>query len=86
MDLSTVSPKYHVAIPKRVRERMGLKPGQVLQVIALPGRIELVPKRPVTELRGFLHCAASFKEKTRSRGRVIAFEPGQGRCGFLGQD
>jgi len=63
MDLSTVSPKYQVVIPKRVRERMGLQPGQVLQVIALPGRIELVPKRPVTELRGFLQGDNTFQRE-----------------------
>ena len=63
MDLSTVSPKYQVVIPKRVRERMGLQPGQVLQVIALPGRIELVPKRPVTELRGFLKGENTFQRE-----------------------
>lgn len=63
MDLSTVSPKYQVVIPKQVRERMGLKPGQVLQVMALPGRIELVPKRSVTELRGFLQGDNTFQRE-----------------------
>jgi len=43
MDVTTVSPKFQVVIPKRVREQFGLSPGQTLQVIALPGRIELVP-------------------------------------------
>jgi len=42
---------------------MGLKPGQVLQVIALPGRIELVPKRSVTELRGFLKGDNTFQRE-----------------------
>jgi AbrB family looped-hinge helix DNA binding protein len=40
MDITTVSPKYQVVIPKRVREHFGLAPGQTLQVIALPGRID----------------------------------------------
>jgi AbrB family looped-hinge helix DNA binding protein len=44
MDAFTVSQKYQVVIPKRVREQFDLKPGQLLQVIALPGRIDLVPK------------------------------------------
>jgi AbrB family looped-hinge helix DNA binding protein len=41
-------------IPKRVREQFGLRPGQTLQVIALPGRIELLPtaKRNNPETRG----------------------------------
>ncbi len=37
MDITTVSPKFQVVIPKRVREQFGLSPGQTLQVIALPG-------------------------------------------------
>jgi AbrB family looped-hinge helix DNA binding protein len=43
MDITTVSSNYQVVIPRRIREQFGLSPGQQLQVIALPGRIELVP-------------------------------------------
>jgi len=50
----TISPKYQVVIPKEVREALGLKPGQKLQAIAFGDRIELVPVRPVQELRGLL--------------------------------
>jgi len=60
MDLATVSPKYQVVIPKRVREQFGLSPGQQLQVIALPGRIELVPSQPPSALRGFLQGDNTF--------------------------
>ena len=63
MELSTVSPKYQVVIPKRVRDQFDLKPGQVLQVIALPGRIELVPRRAVSELRGFLKGENTFERE-----------------------
>jgi len=63
MDVSTVSPKYQVVIPKRVREQFDLKPGQVLQVIALPGRIELVPSRPASSLRGFLEGENTFQRE-----------------------
>ena len=61
MDLTTVSPKYQVVIPKRVRDQFDLKPGQVLQVMALPGRIALVPTRAVSELRGFLKSPNTFE-------------------------
>ena len=63
MDLSTVSPKYQVVIPKRVRDQLDLKPGQVLQVMALPGRIELVPRQAVSELRGFLKGPNTFERE-----------------------
>ena len=41
-------------IPKDVRERVGIRPGQKIQAIAFGDRIELVPLRPPSELRGFL--------------------------------
>jgi AbrB family looped-hinge helix DNA binding protein len=47
-----ISPKYQVVIPKEVRERMGLKPGQQLEVLDFDGHIELVPLRDIKELRG----------------------------------
>lgn len=54
MDVTTVSPKFQVVISKRVREHFGLNPGKTLQVIALPGRIGLVPSQSAEALRGFL--------------------------------
>ena len=50
----TLSPKYQVVIPRRVRESMRLRPGQKLQVLEYDGRIELIPEVSITELRGFL--------------------------------
>jgi AbrB family looped-hinge helix DNA binding protein len=54
MEKVVISPKYQVVIPRRVRERLGLKPGQQVQVIPYENRIELIPLRPARELRGFL--------------------------------
>ena len=54
MSASTLSPKFQVVIPKAVRDRLGLTPGQRLQVFAYDDRIELVPVRPIRKLRGFL--------------------------------
>lgn len=50
----TVSTKYQVVIPKEVRERLGIEPGQKVQAFAFEDRIELVPLQPITALRGFL--------------------------------
>ena len=63
MDVITVSPKFQVVIPRRVREQFGLTPGQTLQVIALPGRIELVPTRSAADLRGFLKGRNTFQRE-----------------------
>ena len=54
METVTVSSKYQVVIPSRVRRRLGLKPGQKLQVVLYDNRIEMIPVKPVKELRGFL--------------------------------
>ena len=54
MDAVTVSPKYQVVIPKAVREKSRIRPGDKLQVISFDDRIELVPIRPMREMRGFL--------------------------------
>lgn len=48
----TVSPKYQVGIPKEVRDRLHLSPGQRLRVFAHDGRIELIPVRTMTSMRG----------------------------------
>lgn len=54
MQTVTVSPKYQVVIPKSVREAMQLRPGQKLKIIEYEGRIELIPDRDISELKGFL--------------------------------
>ncbi len=54
MDAVTVSPKYQVVIPKAVRERMRIVPGEKLQVLSFDDRIELVRIRPMRTMRGFL--------------------------------
>ena len=54
MNTVTLSPKFQVVIPQAVRDLLKLKAGQKLQVFALGERIELVPMKPMKEMRGFL--------------------------------
>ena len=49
-----VSPKYQVVIPKEVREKLALSPGQKIQVVVYGDRIVLIPVRPTKQMRGFL--------------------------------
>lgn len=57
MNAVTLSSKFQVVIPLAVRDRLGLQPGQKFQVVALEGRIELIPVEPVQALRGFMKGA-----------------------------
>jgi len=50
----TISPKYQVVIPKDIREKLELLPGQKVQAILYEGRIELVPVQLISRMRGFL--------------------------------
>jgi len=54
VDTVTISPKFQIVIPKGVRERLRLVPGQQVHVLALHDRIEFIPVRPARELRGML--------------------------------
>ena len=65
MARTRVSPKYQVVIPKEIRERHGLKPGQEMQVISKGGVITLVPDRPLSAFRGILRGMSTegYREK-----------------------
>ena len=52
MTVVTVSPKYQVVIPKDVREKLKIKPGQKVEAFAIGSRIELVPVEPIERFRG----------------------------------
>ncbi len=54
MHAVTVSPKFQVVIPRPVRDNLQLRPGQKMQVIEYSGRVELIPERDISELRGFV--------------------------------
>jgi AbrB family looped-hinge helix DNA binding protein len=54
MQTVTVSPKFQIVIPKKIRAAMNIQPGQKMQVIQYDDRIELIPERDIRELRGFL--------------------------------
>ena len=54
MTTVTVSPKYQVVIPKEIRQKLKLKPGQKLQIIQLGDRIEFLLLKNIKNARGFL--------------------------------
>jgi AbrB family looped-hinge helix DNA binding protein len=54
MAQAVVSPKFQVVIPKAVRREIGLKSGQVVQIISKGGVITMVPDQPLERMRGYL--------------------------------
>jgi AbrB family looped-hinge helix DNA binding protein len=52
MTAVTISPKYQIVIPKALRERLKLKPGQKLFIYERDGGLHLDPPRPISELFG----------------------------------
>jgi AbrB family looped-hinge helix DNA binding protein len=65
MGRTRVSPKYQVVIPKDIREKIDIRPGQEFQVITKGGIITLVPDRPISSMRGFVRGIRTngFREK-----------------------
>jgi AbrB family looped-hinge helix DNA binding protein len=49
-----LSSKFQVVIPREVREKLDLKPGQQIVIIEKAGVIHLVPQKPIKQMRGFV--------------------------------
>jgi AbrB family looped-hinge helix DNA binding protein len=63
MDAVTVSPKFQVVIPQKVRQMLHIKSGQKMQVVAYNNRVVLIPVRPIKEARGSLQGIDSAIER-----------------------
>ena len=67
MEAVKISPKFQVVIPREVREKLHLIPGQKMQVVAYGNRIELIPEREIGEMRGFLKGIDATVEREPDR-------------------
>jgi AbrB family looped-hinge helix DNA binding protein len=67
MSVVTISPKFQVVIPQRIREAMGLAPGQKVQAIQYDDRIEFIPLRSVKSMRGFVRGIDTRVPRDRDR-------------------
>jgi len=54
MSTVVISPEFQVVIPRDIRERTGVTPGQEMRIISFDDRIELIPVREMSTARGFL--------------------------------
>jgi len=67
MQTVTISPKFQVVIPQRVREAMGLRSGEKAHVISFRNRIEIFPLRDIRKLRGYLNGIDTTFEREADR-------------------
>ncbi len=52
--LTTISPKYQIVIPREIREKFNLKPGQKVMFIPYQKSIRLVIVPSIEDARGML--------------------------------
>ncbi len=65
-----VSPKFQVVIPKELRERLKLRPGQDLVIFEIDGQIRLDAPGKTKNLRG-LARGLERKESDRDHGERL---------------
>jgi AbrB family looped-hinge helix DNA binding protein len=70
MQTVKVSPKFQVVIPKELRERLKLRPGQDLIIYEIDGQLRLDTPQKVKSLRG-LTRGLRWKESDRDRNERI---------------
>lgn len=57
MHIATISSKFQLSVPKKLREQLHIKPGQQFILIPKGECLELVPKRSIKSMRGVLEGA-----------------------------
>lgn len=57
MNSSILSPKYQIVIPREIRKKLALKPGQRIQFAEKNGHVEIRPILTPDQLIGFLKGA-----------------------------
>jgi AbrB family looped-hinge helix DNA binding protein len=67
MDTVTVSDDFQIEIPRGARESLGIQPGQKIQVLLYNNRLEFIPVKPLTQMRGFLEGIDTTVERENDR-------------------
>jgi AbrB family looped-hinge helix DNA binding protein len=70
MQTVRVSPKFQVVIPKELRERLKLRPGQHLAIYEIEGQIRLEISHKPKNLRG-LARGLRWEESDRDRAERV---------------
>ena len=54
MSRVTISPKFQIVIPREIRQRLRLRPGQQITLLERDGIITAIPDLPLEKFRGIL--------------------------------
>ena len=65
----TISPKFQIVIPREIRQRLRLRPGQQITLLERDGIITAIPDLPLEEFRGILK-GMSRTELREKRERI----------------
>jgi AbrB family looped-hinge helix DNA binding protein len=63
----TLSPKFQVVIPRRVREVLNWRPGQKLQALVIGDAVQFIPVRSMRSMRGFANGIDTTVERDDDR-------------------
>ncbi len=67
MTTVTVSQKFQIVIPQKIRDRFHIIPGQKVQIIPFNNRIETIPEKKISDRRGFLRGIDTSFERESDR-------------------
>lgn len=67
MEAVTISPKFQIVIPRKIRDYLKLKPGLKVQVMVYGDRIELIPLKKISDMRGFLEGISTEVDREPDR-------------------
>jgi AbrB family looped-hinge helix DNA binding protein len=67
MEAVTISPKFQIVIPRKIRDFLKLKPGLKVQVMVYGDRIELIPLKKISDMRGFLEGISTEVDREPDR-------------------
>ena len=65
-----VSPKYQIIIPKEVRDKLNIKPGQKLHLVEFGNKIEFHITKNIKEARGMLKGMDTKIEREENKNRT----------------
>lgn len=69
MQIATISSKFQISVPKKIREQLHIKPGQQFIFVINGECLELVPKCHIKDMRGVL--AGANTKDSRDRGERL---------------